>query len=127
MRAEQACAEAVEGAHECRLVVAPGAALSELEQAGPYALAQLRCGAVGERQREDLRRGEAVLAHSRDEPLHEHRGLAAAGRRRQRERSVPPRDRLVLLVGERHRIGLLEGGSLLGARPAHGRHRQIEG
>ena len=78
MRAQQPRAEAVEGAHERGLGVARGLALAELQQARAHALAQLARGALGERDREDPRRRDPVLAHRPDEALDEHRGLAAA-------------------------------------------------
>src|SRR6202011_3146928 len=53
MRAQHACAEAVEGADEGRLRVAGRLAVAELQQTRPHAGAQLARGALGEGDRED--------------------------------------------------------------------------
>ncbi len=98
--AQQARAEAVEGADRGALGVAGGLPLAELQQACAHPPAQLRGGALGERDREDPPRGDAVLAHRPHEALHEHRSLPAARPRRQQQRTAAARDGLLLLGGE---------------------------
>ena len=106
---EQARAEAVDRRDVGRLGVARRGALAERQEARADPLAELPGGALGEGDREDLRRAEPVLEHRGDEALDEHRRLAAACGGRQRER---PRAR-----------GCLTLGVLLGGQP----HRQIAG
>ena len=74
-----------------------GLALAQLQQARAHPLAQLRGGALGEGDRQDPPRGDAVLAHRPHEALDQHRGLAAAGPRREQQRTAAARRRLLLL------------------------------
>ena len=97
--AQQPCAEAVEGADRGALGVTRGLALAQLQQARAHPLTQLRGGALGEGDRQDPRRGDAVLAHSAHEALDQHRGLAAAGPRGEQQRTATARDGLLLLGG----------------------------
>jgi hypothetical protein len=140
MGAQQPRAEAVEGAHERGLGVARRLTLAQLEQARPDTRAQLPGGALGERDREDPSRRDAVLAHRPDEALDEHRRLAAARGRRDRERLGPTSDRLLLLdrqlagarLGERDRRARIHPRQRLGLRRTrsartHRSHRQIVG
>ncbi len=133
---QQPRAEAMEGADERRLGVASRLALAQLEQPCPDTLAQLARCALGEGDREDPPRRDAVLAHGAHEALDEHRGLAAARRSRDEQRLGSPRDRLLLLdrqlraLAARRRAGRLHPGECLQLRRvagAHRSHRQIVG
>ncbi len=101
MRAQQPGAEAVEGSHEGRLGVACRLAPAQFEQPRPDARAQLAGGPLGERDREDPPRGDAVLQDRSHEALDQHRGLAAAGGRGKRQRLGAPCSRGLLLLGQR--------------------------
>ena len=72
MRTQQPRTEAVEGADVCRLRVARSLPLAELQQAPAHAHAQLAGRPVGERDRQDPRRRDPVLAHRRHEALDQH-------------------------------------------------------
>ena len=100
---EQPRAEAVDRRDVGGLGVARGRALAELEEGASHALPQLAGGAVGERDREDLRGAQAVLEHGGHEALHQHRRLplpAAAVSAAAGPSDVGLRE---LLVGQRHR------------------------
>ena len=99
--AKQARAEAVERSHQGGLRVACCLPIAELEQPRPDPGAQLAGGALGEGDREDPPRRDAILADGPHEPLHEHRGLAAPRGSGQRQRLRPAADRFLLLVRER--------------------------
>ena len=87
-----------------------GGALAGVEQCLAHAAAQLPGGAIGERDRKDPARWDAVLADGAHEALDEHARLAAASVRGQRERTLPVADRDELLV----------------AQPAHRRPVEVE-
>ena len=97
VRAQQAGAEPVERADEGRLGVARGLPLAQLVQAPAHARPQLTGRAIGEGDREDPRRGKAVLADRPHEALDQHRGLPAPGPGGEQQRLVAARDRLLLL------------------------------
>ena len=110
VRAQQARAEAVDRRDPCGLGLARRVAAAELDEALAHARAQLARGALGERDREDLRRAHAVLEHRAHEALDEHRRLAAAGVGLEQQRSGAPPDGLGLLRGEGVAVGAEQRG-----------------
>ncbi len=80
-----------------------GRALAGVEQCLAHAAAQLPRGAIGECDRKDPARSDAVLADGTHEALDEHARLAAARVRSQRERALPVADRGELLVAQHAR------------------------
>ena len=114
--AQQAGAEAVEGADEGSLGVPRLLAPAQLEQALAHARAQLARGALGERDREHGRRGDAVVADGLDEALDEHRGLPAPGRGREQDRPVALSDGPALLGRELRALGAAPRTARRGAR-----------
>ena len=103
--AQQPRAEAVDRRDPGGLGLARRVAPAELDEALAHARAQLAGGALGERDREDPRRRDAVLEHRAHEALDEHRGLAAAGVGLEQQRAVAAADRLGLLGRERTAAG----------------------
>ena len=100
VRAQHARAKAVERSHERALELTRRSVLARVAQSHRDALAQLGRRALGERDREDARRSDAVVDHRAREALDEHRGLAAAGARREQQRLTAARDRALLRFGQ---------------------------
>ncbi len=97
VRTQQPRAESVEGPDEGCLGVPRGLPLSQFQQPRTNAGAELAGGALGECDREDPAGRHPVLAYRRHEALHQHGGLAAAGRSGQRQLLTTAADRLALL------------------------------
>src|SRR5579875_280028 len=98
--AQQHRAEAVEGADEG--AAQPAALQAPLALAKPrgHALAQLRCGAHGEGDREQPLGRDLLLEHRAHEALDEHARLARAGRRADQERRNRSCQHAALLIDE---------------------------
>ena len=103
VRAQDPCTEPVKRSDERAVDRPRGGRLPQPEQSCPHTLAQLARGALGERDRQDPPGRDPILAHGPDEPLDEHRGLAAPGARGQQQRLGAPPDSVLLLCGQRPR------------------------
>ncbi len=121
-RAQDARAEAVDGADPGAVDRPRVLVLADLHQPPAHPLAQLPGRLLGEREREDRADGDAVLEHRLDEALDHHRGLARAGVGGQQRRARAVGHRRALLGGERR-----PGGGEHGAHAGSSAARQMPG
>ena len=80
-----------------------GLVIARFTQPHADALAQLGCGLLGERDRQDLSDTDSVLMDGPGEALDQHRGLAAAGAGVEQQLALAALDRKRLLRRELHR------------------------
>ena len=115
LRAQQAGAEAVDGADPGPVDGAGALVVAEFGEAAAQALGELARGLLGEGQGENRVDGDAVLADGLGDPLDHHGGLARAGVGGEQAGAGARLDRGELLVGEGG-PGLIALGRSPGAR-----------